>query len=205
MVPKRRSPRLSREARRRLTLTLATAEERLIEVHTEAAREFVRVTEAELPFDRGLEIFFRVTSTPARIREAVAVKALASLADEPTSSAPRLEVGTGVRGFIQEFVRRLQGRRAEALRTRVARAGEAARERIKSAYLQGATLVVEELKGEVEPAEAVQAYIDALDIGPGWGERIFHEAVAAMGSLAQAAPRPPAPPPSTDDRRGLAA
>ena len=41
--------------------------------------------------------------------------------------------------------------------------------------------MVQELKGEVEPAEAVQAYIDALDIGPGWGERIFHEAVAAMG------------------------
>jgi hypothetical protein len=181
MVPKRRSLRLPPEAQRRLTLTLATAEERLIEVHTEAAREFVRVTQDELPYDRGLEIFFRLTATPARIREAVAVQTLASLAKEPTASTPLLDIGTGLRGFIQEFVRRLQGRRAEGLRTRVGRAAAAARDRIKGAYLQGASLVVQELKGEVEPAEAVQAYIEALDIGPGWGERIFHEAVAAMG------------------------
>ena len=116
MVPKRRSLRLPPEAQRRLTLTLATAEERLIEVHTEAAREFVRVTQDELPYDRGLEIFFRLTATPARIREAVAVQTLASLAEEPTASTPLLDIGTGLRGFIQEFVRRLQGRRAEGLR-----------------------------------------------------------------------------------------
>lgn len=183
MVPSRRTYGKSPELRRRLRLTLATAEERLIEAHTEAARDFVRATQDELPYDRSLEIFYRMTSTPVRIREAVGVQTLASLAEEPASGGPLLDLGTGVRGFIRSFVHRLQGRRAEGLRRRVDRAADAARDRIKGAYLQGATLLVHELKGQVEPAEAVQVYIDGLQIGPGWGERIFHEAIAAMGGL----------------------
>ncbi|HEX7119680.1 MAG TPA: hypothetical protein VF212_12875 [Longimicrobiales bacterium] len=177
--------------RRRLTLALATAEERLIEAHAEAARDFLRVTREEVAYERGLEIFFRLTGTPDRIREAVAVQALASLAEEPEVGAPMFDLSNGVWGLVQGIARRLRGRRAESLRLRVDRAAGRARDKIKGAYLHGASLLVDELKTEVEPAEAVQVYIDALEIGQGWRERIFHEAVASMGQLERPAPRAP--------------
>ncbi|HEX6939789.1 MAG TPA: hypothetical protein VF158_10285 [Longimicrobiales bacterium] len=184
MGPSWHSHARSPARRRRLTLALATAEERLIEAYAEAAREFLRAVRRDLPYERALEIFCRLTGTPERIRMAVTVQALAGLADEPDGGTPAFDFGGGLRGMARELVARLKGRRAEGLRLRVDRAAGRARDRIEGAYLQGASMVVQELQGEVPPAEAVQVYLDALEIGPGWGERIFHEAVAAMGRQA---------------------
>lgn len=169
----------SPEHRRRLTLALATAEERLIEAHARAAADFLRVTSDELPYERALDIFGRLTDLPDRMREAVAVQALAALAEEPAAAAPGWPSFEGVRGAVRRFVERLKGRRASALRVRVARASRRADEAIEAAYLDGAALVAQELGGATSRPEAVQLFIDSLDIGPRWGERIFHLALAS--------------------------
>lgn len=189
MHPARYPIRISPAQRRRLTLALATAEERLVEAHAQAAEAFLRVTDEALAYERGLEIFHRLVGVPERIQAAVAVQALTRLARRPAAPEPGFEAGAGWRGALRQMARRLRGRRADALRLRIDRAGERAREMVQGAYLEGAALVIRELKGEVEPAEAVQLYLEALEVEPGWGERIFHRAVAAVGDGARDEPR----------------
>lgn len=173
--PSRRSP----AQRRQLTLALATAEERLVEAHAIAAEHFLRAIHAEIPYPRALEIFHRLVDVPERIRQAVGVRALASLAKQPDAPATAIDPFVGLKGMIHKFAARLKGRRAESLRLRIDRESRRARALVESAYIQGATTIVEELKDQIAPVEAIQFYIEALDIGPGWGEQIFHLAVAA--------------------------
>lgn len=168
--------------RRRVTLALATAEERLVEAHSQAAEAFLRATDGELPYQRALEIFNRVVDVPDRIQEAVAVRALAGLADRPTSTTREVAMVEGLRGAMQQIALRIRGRRADSLRARVEKEERRARSAVEDAYLQGANLIVEELKDELSPVDAVQFYIEALGIEPGWSERIFHKAVASTGS-----------------------
>ena len=83
---------------------------------------------------------------------------------------------------MQQIALRIRGRRADSLRARVEREEQRARSAVEDAYLQGANMIVEELKDELSPVDAVQFYIEALGIEPGWSERIFHKAVASTGS-----------------------
>jgi hypothetical protein len=171
--PLRRSP----ELRRRLALTLATAENLIIQANVEEAVSFLQATEDELAFEDALAIYFRVAGVPARIRQAVTISALSRLGKESSLEELLEDVppdeGRGVMGLA----RRLRGRRREALRQEVEHASARARARVRSSYLDGAANAVESLREIVPPTEAVQHFIDALQLGPGWAEFVFHEVV----------------------------
>lgn len=177
MRPARQSIFKSPADRRRFTLALAMAEERLAEAHAEAAVDFLRSTEGMLSYERGLDIFYRMVGVPDRVRTAVAVNALAELARAREERPPPAATFINGHGHWGRLLKRLRGRRADALRNRVERAARRARARVESAYLEGAAIAIRELEGAAPPAEAVQLFIDALDIAPGWAERVFHKAV----------------------------
>lgn len=176
----RKSPAI----RRRLTFALASAEDRLMRAHAEAAAGFVRGVEGELSFDRALAIYFRLVGVPRRLRRAISVQSLSALsrASAEAESAPAWCPGD--ESWLRQVARRLRGRRQDALRAQVGQAAAEARNRVKDVYLEGAAGIVATLAGSIPPAEAVQLYIDALEIDPGWAERIFHEAVGALGARA---------------------
>lgn len=179
MIPFRSPLRKSPELRRQVALVLAVAEDRLLDTHVDAALDFLAATHGALPFDQALEIFDRVLVVPDRIRGEVARRAMTELARKGVGSRSVLaqDGGEDDEGILGSIRRRLRGRRRNELRERVDRAAEAARGQLRGAYLAGATEVTEALQGSVSAAEAVQLYIDALEIGPGWAEEVFHTAV----------------------------
>lgn len=168
----RRTPTI----RRRLMLALAAAEEELMRRHADAAADFVRETAEELPFERALAIYMRLVDVPARDRRLVAVRALSLLERElPGGVLPQHEEDRD--RLVQRIARRIRGRRDDALRARVSAAAARARRAASDAYLRGAEQVVMALEGVVSRAEAVQYFVEAMDLGPGWAEHVFHQAV----------------------------
>jgi hypothetical protein len=176
----RRDPAL----RRRLVLALAGAEERLLCTHGEVAAAFVREVAHALPLETALGIYTRLLGVPAGDSRAVAVRALARLAETPAAADLVVPSVPHDDSPLRRLARRLGGRRDLAVRARIQRAAEQARRALRDVYLAGAADVIAALHGAAGPAEAVQVYIDALRIPPGWAEVIFH---AALGGEEPAA------------------
>lgn len=169
--PLRRSP----EIRRRLALVLAAAENLIVQANAEEAVRFLQSTERQLTFEDALAIYFRVAGVPTRIRQAVTIHALSRLGEGPAMDR-LLEDVPGDQGHgVMALARRLRGRRRDSLRQEVDDASAKARARVRGSYLEGANSAVEALRDVVPPNEAVQLFIEALQIGQGWAELVLHE------------------------------
>lgn len=171
--PLRRSP----ELRRRLALVLASAENQIVQANVEEAVRFLKATERELPFEDALGIYFRLVGVSPRLRHAITIDALSRLGEEPQVNELLEDVPKGLPGGVLALARRLQGRRHESLRRTVEEAMARARARVRRSYLDGATRAVEALREIVPPTEAVQYFIDSLQVGQGWADLVFHEVV----------------------------
>lgn len=179
-APYRRDPLI----RRRLSLALAAAEDRLLRAHGEAAAGLVRDVAHELPFETALGIYSRLLGVRPADTRAVAVRALATLGEThsaETLAAPGPAQDTSM---LSRLARRLRGRRNVDVRSRVDAAALRAQRGLREVYLAGAADVIAALKDVTSPAEAVQVYIDALAIPPGWAEVIFHDAPAGHETAA---------------------
>jgi hypothetical protein len=180
--PLRKSP----ELRRRLALVLAAAEDLIVQANVEEAVSFLKETERQLPFEDALAIYFRLVGVPPRIRQAVTIHTLSRLSEGPEVEELLEDTPAAPPGGVHGLARRLRGRRQESLRREVDEAATRARTRVRGSYLDGATRAVEALREVVPATEAVQYFIDALQIGRGWGELVFHE---VMGMEWAEAPR----------------
>lgn len=187
--PLRRSP----ELRRRLALVLAAAEDLIIQANVEEAVLFLQATERQLGFEEALAIYFRVAGVPGRIRHAVAIHTLSRLGK---GSIEELLVDTPPEGAsgIRALARRLRGRRRESLRQEVEAVSARARAQVRTSYLDGANNAVEMLRDVVSPAEAVQYYIDALQIGQDWADFVLHEVAGKEWAESKMMAEPTAPP-----------
>lgn len=177
MIPIRSPLRRAPELRRRVSVILALAEDRIVRDHVRGAIGFLEETGKDLSFDRALSIYFRTVGVPRRIQRAVSVGALTEASRLWTPE--RLENGPAREdvGVVRAVARRLRGRKHGSLRAGVEEASSRALDQVKEAYVSGAIDMVRALQGIVAPAEAVQFYLDSLEIDPGWAERIFHEAL----------------------------
>ncbi len=179
-APYRRDPLV----RRRLALALAAAEDRLLRAHGEAAAAMVRDVAHELPFEAALGIYSRLLGVPPADTRAVAVRALATLGETRTADTLAAPGPAQDTSMLSRLVRRLRGRRNDDVRARIEEAALRAHRTLREVYLAGAGDVIAALRGSTSPVEAVQVYIDALAIPPGWAEVIFHDALAGPGTAA---------------------
>lgn len=177
----RRSPR----ARQELAVVVALTEEEVMRAHVVNVTELLARTARDTPLEETIAIYMRVLNVPRRDRRIVTARALALLqelvpAHMMRPSTPRAEKG----GLLSRFTRRLKGRNQGRLRAHVASATKRAKEEVRQAYLAGADRAVAAMDGLVGPAEAVQLFLERLDITVDWGERIFHEALLRPGAAA---------------------
>lgn len=187
--PLRRSP----ELRRRLALVLAAAEDLIIQANVEEAVLFLQATERQLGFEDALAIYFRVAGVPGRIRHAVAIHTLSRLGEGAIEELLEDSPPEGASG-IRALARRLRGRRRESLRQEVEAVSARARAQVRTSYRDGATSAVETLRDVVSPSEAVQYFIEALQIGQDWAEFVLHEVAGKEWAEAKEMAEPEAPP-----------
>lgn len=179
----RRRPGLGRlptPLRRRMLVTLGAIEDRLLASQAEAGAAFVRQVADELPVEQALSVYLRLVDVPERHQETVARQVLANL-DEQRATPEVVEGDYGPDDLVSRVIRRIRGRRHDELRARVASGAARAREVTREIYLDGAREVTRILQGTLQPAEAVQLYVDALEIPPEWAEVVFHDAMAGLG------------------------
>lgn len=181
---------ISRQARRRVELAIAVAQERLLSTHVEHALELVRMAGDEVPFDTALGIYarlLRLTDDEARV---VTTRALATLgarvedegeerADEPRSGGDQGKRRRN-QSLISNLRQRVRGRINDELRRWTELEGARAEVALFEAHVENALQFAEILEGELPVTDAIDVYLDALDVRDSVAEIVYYFALARI-------------------------
>lgn len=178
----RRSPR----ARQDLAIAIALAEEEVMRAHVRNVTRLLTRTVRDAPLEEALTVYMRILNLPRPERQLITARAMTLLQEQLSEHLLRRAMATPYEegGILDRFTRRLRGRQQDRLRVQVAIATKRAKQEIRRAYLAGADRAVAALDGLVGPAEAVQLFLEKLDVTADWGERIFREALLPPGAAA---------------------
>jgi len=187
------SKTLSPPVRRRIELAIAVAQERLLATHVEHALELIQQIADQIPFDEGLAIYnrlLRLSDDEARIITTRALAALGGRSDqandwpermaEADAAARAAAAERGARSILDHIRQRLRGRVHDDLRLWIEL--EAARTEVAliETQVENALSFAEMLKGELSCTEAVQLYLEALDVRENIGEVVYYMTLARL-------------------------
>jgi hypothetical protein len=177
--------RLPEEVDSRLERAEALARESLIETHAELASDLVGILAPRMPFDEAIDRYLESMGLEGEDAEAVGSRAVAML-DAREIQEDLAREGTRGWGFdwryatplgALRFIQRQRKRSAEEnlwLELAAARAEE----RIADAHAEHAQAFVDILEEEVDPARAVELYVERLNL-PEIRARIVYQRVLA--------------------------
>jgi hypothetical protein len=177
--------RLPEDVNRRLERAEAFAREDLVETHAQLAVDLVGVLAPRMPFDEAVDRYLESMRLEGEDAEAVGTRAVALL-DEREIREDFEREGTRGWGFnwryatpigALRFIQRQRKRSAEEqlwLELAAARAEEA----LADAHARHARVFVDVLEDEVDPARAVELYVERLKL-PDVRARIVYQRVLA--------------------------
>lgn len=197
---------LSDSARKRVELAVAVAQEKLLSDHVDHALDLVALVNDEVTFSSALSIYTRLMRLDEDEAQNVRTRALAILgkkADEEGSLPDRMEVApeekssSGGRSWFGGLTTRLKGRDNEELRRRIELIAARTEVALIHTHVDNALHFVGFLRQEEEldEQEAVELYLDALDVRESIAEvtyfltlaRIADEILPPHGSGVEAA------------------
>ena len=209
--------RVPEEVERKLEVAEALAREDMIETHARLATDLVDILAPRMPFDEAIERYLETMALEGEDAEAVGTRAVALL-DEGDLREDLAREGTRGWGFnwryatplgALRFIQRHK-KRSDEERLWLELAAARAEEKLADAHARHAMEFVGILDEEIDPARAVELYVERLDL-PEIRARIVYQRVlarlaeselprldegAAAPAIAPAAERP-APPPAT--------
>ena len=178
---------LSDAAQKRADIAIAMAEERLLETHVEHALKLIELTGNHIEFDEALDIYTRLLRLSADDARSITTQALARLGErgEPaswTSEKRPAEKTTGDdrRSILTSFRSRLRGRVNDELRTWVEYQAALTEVALLETHVQNALHFVDILKAEVPANEAVEVYLDALEVRDSIAEVVYYISLARV-------------------------
>ncbi len=185
------SKSLSLQARRRVELAIAVAQERLLGTHVEHALELIELVGDHVPFDDALEIYNRLLRISAEDERIITTRALATLGernDQPRSWPERMAEADAAaangegNSFFGHFRQRLRGRINDELRHWIEL--EAARTEVAllHAHVANAVNFVEILQHEMPLTEATELYLEALDVRDSIAEVVYYITLARLNA-----------------------
>ncbi|MBI4544654.1 MAG: hypothetical protein HY703_05645 [Gemmatimonadetes bacterium] len=192
---------LSEPTRRRIELAVAVAQERLLGTHVDHALALIQLVGARVPFEDALDIYTRMLRLSDEEARVITTRALAILGEraggaagwpEPASGPHR---GGGERGgtrsFLENLRQRLRGRVNEELRRWIEIDAARTEVALLETHVDNALKFVELLEKEAPFDEAVDLYLDALDVRDSVGEVVYYYALSRLGPrfLPQAEPK----------------
>ncbi len=188
------SKSMSQPLRRRVDLAIAVAQERLLATHVEHALDLIELVGDQVPFDDALDIYtrlLRITDDEARI---ITTRALATLGEDGThqqswpdrmaeadaAAAAADDEARHKRSLFGNLRQRLRGRINEQLRRWIEL--EAARTEVAllETHVDNALNFVEILDEELPFTEAVELYLEALDVRESIGEVAYYITLARL-------------------------
>jgi len=178
---------LSDAAQKRADIAIAMAEERLLETHVEHALKLIELTGNHIEFDEALDIYTRLLRLSADDARSITTQALARLGErgEPASwTAERKPADRAAtddrRSILTAFRSRLRGRVNDELRTWVEYQAARTEVALLETHVQNALHFVDILKSEVPANEAVEVYLDALEVRDSIAEVVYYIALARV-------------------------
>jgi hypothetical protein len=173
---------LSEPMRRRVELAIAMAQERLLSTHVDHALRLIQLVGEQVPFQNALGIYTRMLRLSDDEARVITTRALAILGEQsgPTPvveaalESPEPEEGESSRSFLRIMRQRLRGRVKDDLRRWVELSAARTEVAILNTHVDNAINFVELLDKEQQPAEAVEMYLDALEVRESVGEICYY-------------------------------
>ncbi len=184
---------MSRALQRQVDLTTAVCQERLLATHVRHVLAMVNLVADRLPFDDALDIYVRILGlTPEQARN-VGSRALAELGkrnrmpehkvplepetddDEPI---PEPHEGSGrPDALFSRLRRRVRGRVEDQLRGRINLAAARTEDSLMETHVENSLIFVRALKEELSEPDAVELYLETLQISEGLADVIYNRAL----------------------------
>ncbi len=172
---------LSEAARKRVELAVAVTQEKLLATHVDHSLDLIALVDDQVSFSDALEIYSRLLRLDEDEAQNIGTRSLAILgekADEkgawpeprpaPTPAPePESEDGTRVASrwsLFGNLRNRLRGRVNEDLRRKIELIAARTEVALIRTHVENAVHFVNILKDEMEEKEAVELYLDALDV-----------------------------------------
>jgi len=196
---------LSESMRRRVELAVAVSQERLLNTHVDHALRLIQLVGDQVPFENALTIYtrlLRLSDDEARIITTRALAALGEQAarsdiwpelvtEEPEEVAPETGTANGHRSIIRTMRQRLRGRVKDDLRRWVELAAARTEVALLDTHVENALSFVEMLGHELQTTEAVELYLEALEVRDSVAEITYYLALARLAD--QQLPHRPIP------------
>jgi hypothetical protein len=200
---------LSEGLRRRVDLAIAVAQERLLSTHVDHALRLIQLVGEQVPFENALGIYTRLLRLSDDEARVITTRALAILGEQhqdapeytgPALDTPEPDEDDSPRSVLRNMRQRLRGRVKADLRRWVELSAARTEVAILNAHVDNAINFVELLEKEQPSAEAVELYLDALEVRESVAEVAYYMALARIADEElpeakrnSAERRPPAP------------
>lgn len=175
------SKELPEPVRRRIELAIAVAQERLLATHVKYALELIQLTEAELGFDRALDVYTRVLRLDADDSRVVTTQVLARLGEREAVAPPPEELPVETeedrgehRSFVSQIRDRLRGRVRDETRRLIELHAARAEVALLETHVDNAATFVEILEKEMPLTEAAELYLEALEVRDSVAEVVYY-------------------------------
>ena len=180
---------LSESMRRRVELAIAVAQERLLSTHVDHALRLIQVVGDQVPFEKALGIYTRMLRLSDDESRVITTRALAILGEQSTGIDDFVEPAVettepgeveSTRSFLRNMRQRLRGRVKDDLRRWVELAAARTEVAILNTHVENALNFVELLDKEQQPGEAVELYLDALEVRESVAEVTYYLVLARI-------------------------
>jgi hypothetical protein len=175
--------------RRRIELAIAVAQERLLSTHVDHALRLIQLVGEQVPFENALGIYTRLLRLSDDEARVITTRALAILGQqsnstpsytEPVLDAPEPQDNESSRSFLRNMRQRLRGRVKDDLRRWVELSAARTEVAILNTHVENAVNFVELLEQEMASAEAVDLYLDALEVRESVAEVTYYLVLARI-------------------------
>ncbi len=181
---------ISEQMRRRVELAIAVAQERLLSTHVHHALGLIQLVGDQVPFENALNIYTRMLRLSDDEARVITTRALAILGERAaetedwpefaTSEAPPQNGETARRKFMDQFRARLRGRVKDDLRRWVELVAARTEIAILNTHVENALNFVELLEKELPFSEAVELYLEALEVRESIAEVAYYMALSKL-------------------------
>jgi hypothetical protein len=182
---------MSEATRRRIELAIAVAQERLLSTHVDHALRLIRLVGDHVPFENALGIYTRLLRLSDDEARVITTRALAILGEqtrdtpdysEAVMAAREPDAGENdsSRSFLRNMRQRLRGRVKDDLRRWVELSAARTEVAILNTHVENAVNFVALLEPEMASAEAVDVYLDALEVRESVAEVTYYLVLARI-------------------------
>lgn len=182
---------LSEPMRRRVELAVAVAQERLLSTHVTHALNLIQIVGDQVPFENALHIYtrlLRLTEDEARV---ITTRSLATLGERATGPTNQPELAAEPEpepepdawrpfSFMKIMRQRLRGRVNDDLRRWVEMAAARTEVALLNTHVENALNFVELLENDKPSADAIELYLDALDVRESIAEVTYYLALSRL-------------------------